>query len=138
MASDEAAMPAEHNPKGRLGTAADVPRPGQTSKVRLVTMEDLDRRTKAAQIALETKSAIMPDLGGEDQLSTLERLMVENAAMSAAVLRDAHVRWMQGKPVPVSELATLENTFNRTAQALGLSRRAKDVTTIDAYLEQKK
>jgi hypothetical protein len=138
MASDEAAIPPEHYPRGRLGTAADTPRAGQSSKVRLVTMEDLDRRTKAAQIALETKSAIMADLGGEDRLSTLEKIMVENAAMSAAVLRDAHVRWMQGQPVPVSELATLENTFNRTAQALGLTRRAKDVTTIDAYLEQKK
>jgi hypothetical protein len=69
--------------------------------------------------------------------ATLERIMVENAAMSAAVLRDAHVRWMQGQPVPVSELATLENTFNRTAQALGLSRRAKDVMSIDAYLSEK-
>jgi hypothetical protein len=137
MASDEAAKAAEHAPKGRLGTQADLyQRPN--SKVRLVTMEDLDRRTKAAQIALETKSAIMADLGGEDRLSTLERIMVENAAMSAAVLRDAHVRWIKGDPVPVSELATLENTFNRTAAALGLSRRAKDAMTIDSYLDQKK
>src|SRR5262249_33075812 len=74
-------------------------------------MADLDRRTKAAQVALETKQAIMADLGGEERLSTLEKIMVENAAMSAAVLRDAHVRWMQGQAVPVSELATLENTF---------------------------
>jgi len=110
----------------------------RAGKVRLVSMGDLDRRTRAAQEALATKSAIMADLGGEDQLPTSERIMVENAAMSAAVLRDAHVSWMQGQPVPVSEPATLENTFNRTAQALGLSRRAKDVTTIDAYLEQKK
>jgi hypothetical protein len=63
--------------------------------------------------------------------------MVENAAMSAAVLRDAHVRWMQGQAVPVSELATLENTFNRTASMLGLSRRAKDVLDINTYLEGK-
>ena len=27
--------------------------------------------------------------------------------MSAAVLRDAHVRWMSGEAIPVSELATL-------------------------------
>jgi hypothetical protein len=45
---------------------------------------------------------------------------------------------MQGQPVPVSELATLENTFNRTAQALGLSRRSKDVMSIDAYLADQK
>ena len=96
MASDEAEKPADHYPKGRLGT--ECQRPGPTSKVRLVTMENLDRRTKAAQVAIETKAAIMADLGGEDRLSTLERIMVENAAMSAAVLRDAHVRWMQGEP----------------------------------------
>jgi hypothetical protein len=143
MEDNELASEKAEKPPGRLGTAADLPRGPRTddpppSKVRLVTMQDLDRRTKAAQIALETKDAIMADLGGEDRLSTLEKIMVENAAMSAAVLRDAHVRWMQGKPVPVSELATLENTFNRTAQALGLSRRAKDVMSIDAYLADRK
>jgi hypothetical protein len=51
--------------------------------VRLLTTADLDRRTKASQIALEIRSAIMADLGGEDRLSTLERLMVENAAFSS-------------------------------------------------------
>ena len=42
-------------------------------------MADLDRRTKAAQTAVATKAAIMADLGGEERLSTLERIMVENA-----------------------------------------------------------
>jgi hypothetical protein len=122
----------------KLASDEAVTPPERAGKVRLVSMSDMDRRTKAAQTAVATKSAIMADLGGEDQPSTLERIMVENAAMSAAVLRDAHVRWMQGKPVPVSELDTLENTFNRTAQALGLSRRTKDAMTIDHYLDQQK
>ena len=43
---------------------------------------------------------------------------------------------MSGEAIPVSELATLENTFNRTAQALGLSRRSKDVVSIDSYLKK--
>jgi hypothetical protein len=125
LASDEARTPPK---KGRLGTAGGELYSRPNSKVRLVSMQDLDRRTK---------TNIMADLGGEDRLSTLERIMVENAAMSAAVLRDAHVRWMQGQAVPVSELATLENTFNRTASMLGLSRRAKDVLDINTYLEGK-
>jgi hypothetical protein len=100
-----------------LASDAAATPPERAGKVRLVTMADLDRRTKAAQVATATRAAIMADLGGEERLSTLECIMVENAAMSAAVLRDAHVRWMQGEPVPVSELATLENTFNRTAAA---------------------
>jgi hypothetical protein len=107
-------------------------------KVRLLTTADLDRRTKASQVALETKDAIMSDLGGKDQLSTLERLMAENAAFSSTVLRDAHVRWLRGEPVSVAELATLENTFNRTAQALGLVRRSRDVTpSLTEYIDMK-
>ena len=120
-----------------LPDEAETP-PERHSKVRLVSMAQIDRRTKAAQIALETKDAIIADLGGVERLSTLERLMAENAAVSAAILRDAHVRWLRGEPVPVSEIATLENTFNRTAAALGLNRRAKDVTkSIDGYIEEK-
>lgn len=44
--------------------AAATP-PERAGKVRLVSMQDLDRRTKAAQTAVATKSAIMSDLGGE-------------------------------------------------------------------------
>ena len=43
-------------------------------RVRLASMQDLDHRTKATQIAIATKSAIIADLGGEDRLSTLEQL----------------------------------------------------------------
>jgi hypothetical protein len=108
-------------------------------KVRLLTTADLDRRTKASQIALEIRSAIMADLGGEDRLSTLERLMVENAAFSSTVLRDAHVRWLKGEPVTVPEIVSLERTFNRTAQALRLERRQRDITpSLGQYLTVKK
>jgi hypothetical protein len=80
---------AEEPPKGtvRLG------------KTRLISMSDLDRRTKAAQVALETREAIISDLGGEDQLSTLERLAAEHAALAAAVTQDAYARWLQGQEV---------------------------------------
>ena len=102
MAADGAATPPE-----RIG------------KTRLVSMADLDRRTKAAQTAVATKAAIIADLGGEDRLSTLERLQCENAAMASAVLRDMQVRWLQGEEVSVTEMVSVENVFNRTAAALG-------------------
>ena len=90
----------------------------------------------AARNAVQMRSAIMVDLGGEERLSTLERLQAENAAMGAIVLRDLHVRWLKGEQVSVAEMTALENTFNRTAAALGTARRAKDVMTIDAYLNK--
>ena len=62
--------------------------------------------------------------------------MVENAAMSAAMLRDPHIRWIYGEAIPITEMASLENTFNRPAAALGISRRSKDVLSIDSYLKK--
>ena len=111
--------------------------PKQAGKTRLLTFTDLDRRTRAAQHAREVRNAIVADLGGEDRLSTLELLQAENAAVDAAVLRDMQCRWLKGEPVPVSEMATIENTFNRTAAAVGTKRRTRDITPLrEQLLEQ--
>ena len=73
------------------------------------------------------KNAIISDLGGLDQLSTLELIQAENAAVDAAVLRDLQVRWLRGEEVEAAILATVENVFNRTAAALGTKRRPREV-----------
>ena len=103
-------------------------------------MEDIDRRTRAAQQAVATKNSIVADLGGAEGLSTLERLMAEHAALAAAVVQDSYTRWLRGDDVPLTELSTVQNSFMRAALALGLSRRAKDVTpqSIDSYLADNK
>ena len=111
--------------------------PEARGKTRLLSLADLDRRTRAAQHAREVRNAIVADLGGEDRLSTLELLQAENAAVDAAVLRDMQCRWLKGEPVPVSEMATIENTFNRTAAAVGTKRRTRDITPLrEQLLEQ--
>ncbi len=46
------------------------------------------------------------------------------------------VRWLQGEEITVTDMATVENTFNRTAAALGTKRRPKDLQTIEAYLKR--
>lgn len=102
--------------------------PNPAGKVRLLTLEDLDGRTRAAQRVRETRAAVMDDLGGEDRLSTLERLAADNVALVAAMIADTGARWLQGEQIDPSAIATLQNTFNRTAQILGWQRRARDVT----------
>jgi len=65
-------------------------------------------------------------------------MMAENAAMTSAVLRDMQVRWLKGETVTAGEMSSTENTFNRTAQALGLKRRSKDITPdLAKIIEQK-
>ena len=112
-------------------------RRSRAAKVRLLSLDDLDARTRGAQMAREWRDAIVADLGGLDRLSTLELLQVENVAVDAAVLRDMQTRWLKGEQVVPSEIATMENTFNRTAAALGTARRAKDVTDLKTYLATK-
>src|SRR5262245_9301341 len=120
MAADDAAKPPE-----RVG------------KARLLSLDQLDRRTKAAQLALEAKEAIIADLGGADRLSTLERLACEHAALASAVVADSYARWLKGEQIALAELATVQNAFLRVAQTIGFSRRAKDVTTsIESYLKR--
>src|SRR5262249_37946018 len=100
-------------------------------------MDQIDRRTKAAQLALEAKQSIIADRGGADQLSTLERLACEHAALASAVVADSYARWLKGEDIALAELATVQNAFLRVAGSLGFSRRARDVTqSIDSYLEE--
>src|SRR5262249_38176576 len=131
-----------NTPKRRANLPRKTPptrAPTQGPKARLMTLDRIDRRTKAAQFALETKDAIISDLGGLDNLSTLERHLAEHAAISSAVVADSYARWLGGEQIALAELATVQNTFLRVATTLGLSRRARDVTRdIDSYLQDNK
>lgn len=114
-------------PQIDAGSAADTAAK-RGGKVRLLTLDDLDGRTKAAQHVRDTRAEVVGDLGGEDQLSTLELAAVNNAALTSAMVHDAGVRWLQGEAIDPGSIATLVNAFNRTAAILGWQRRAKDIT----------
>jgi hypothetical protein len=104
---------------------------------KLLTLEQLDYRTNAAKLAIQVRDSIVADLGGADQLSTLEKLAAEQASMAAAVVNDAYCKWLQGQEISLSEIATCQNAFLRVASSLGFSRRAKDITKdISTYLTE--
>ena len=66
--------------------------PVRTGKVRLLNLDQVDKHTRAAQLAQQVKNDIIADLGGVDQLSTLERLACEHAALASAVVADSYAR----------------------------------------------
>ena len=107
---------------------------GSKGKVRLLSLDDLDGRTRAAQQVRETRQAILADCGGEADLSTLERIAVDNCALLDALVKDAAARWLGGEELDVAVLGTLTNSFNRTAAVLGWKRRPRDVTTLGSIL----
>lgn len=97
-------------------------------KVRLRTLDDLDRRTRAAQATFELRDQIAKDLGGIDRLSAMQREIVDGAALLGAMIKDAGATYLSGDPVDLGEFMALTNAQRRLLADIGLERRAKDVT----------
>lgn len=99
-----------------------------SGKVKLKTLADIDRRTRAAQACFELRDRLIRDLGGEDCLSVMQRELIDNTACLGAMLKDAAASYLQGEPVDLGEFMALTNAQRRLLADLGLARRAKDVT----------
>lgn len=107
--------------------------------IRLLRLEDVDARTVAGRHVRETRMAIAADLGGEAELSTIERAAVDHLAIIDGMLKDAAARWLRGEEVEVSTVASLASTFNRTAGIVGWRRRAREkLPTLQAYVSSMK
>lgn len=122
------------------GNAADVAgKPRRAGgRARLLTLADLDRRTGAAQAAIELRDRLVSERGGEANLNALRLAMLDSVAVLTAMIRDTEVRWLKGEPVDPSALATLLNARRREAELVGLDPKALDVTpSLQNYLKQK-
>jgi hypothetical protein len=89
------------------------------------------------------RDQIIADKGGRERLSALEIEQIENAVMTATILRSLQVRWAKREPISADEralagaIATITNTFSRLAESIGSGRVPKDVTpTIDAVIAE--
>ncbi|CAN7208718.1 hypothetical protein LJR225_000721 [Phenylobacterium sp. LjRoot225] len=104
------------------------PSPKAGPKTRLRTLNDLDRRTRAAQATFKLRDEIAEDLGGLDGLSAMERELVANSALMGAMLRDLGASYLTGAQIDLTEFMALANAQRRLLEALGLRRRPRDVT----------
>jgi hypothetical protein len=115
-----------------LAAEATKTQPGSTvsaaPKVRLLTLADLDGRTRAAQAVSKTITSIATDLGGSEHLSTGEHQIIRRAALTGAMLEDMAARWLMGEPVDPGLYATLSNAERRLLETVGLKRRPRDVS----------
>jgi hypothetical protein len=62
---------------------------------------------------------------------------VQRAAVLGAYLEDAEASWLQGKAPDVNNWFMAIDRQRRALESLGLERRAKDVTSLQAYLATK-
>jgi hypothetical protein len=105
-------------------------------KVRLLTLMDLDARTRAAKHAQTLQHAFVADLGKEP--STAEAELCQRAAMAGTVIEDMEASYLAGHGLDVPSYTALINCQRRVMADLGLERRPRDVTpSIDSYLANK-
>jgi len=95
-------------------------------------------RTNAARIFDRLVGDIESDLGGRDQLTAIERSLVEAYAGAALVLDNLNARLLRGEAIDISEHAQAVSAMVRVAARLGIRRRQRDVTpSLRDYLEAK-
>ena len=109
-------------------TPMDARSGSDAGKLRLLTRDQLDGRTRAAQKFDAVARAIADDLGGEDHLSAIQKHLVEAFAGVSIYLGDLHARLLLGEKIDITEHATAVSTMVRIATRVGVRRIPRDVT----------
>ena len=123
MQPDAAGMQAEKAPK-------------QGGKVRLLTLQDLDARTRACKHALDLRDGILSNLGGQDRTSVAQRELAQRSAILGSMLEDVEARWLRGEPAELTDYCTLVNAQRRCLSDLGLQPQPRTVVpSVDQYLQ---
>lgn len=109
-------------------TAIDAKSAGDTGKVTLRSLADIDGRTLAARTAKALVAELESDAGGADRLSAGERALIVRAAITGAMCEDAETRWLTGHPIDVAAYTALTNNLRRLLTTVGLKRQPRNVT----------
>jgi hypothetical protein len=99
-----------------------------SSKTRLLTRDLIDRRCRAAQDFDRIARSIAADLGGADQLSTVQKHLVEAFAGISIVINDLNARLLLGQKIDVLEHSQAISTMVRVASRVGINKIPRDVT----------
>jgi hypothetical protein len=105
-------------------------------------LHDLDHRGAWARRLKDLIAGHLTDLGGIDNVSEAEKLLVRRCAMLALQLELQEQRFAlnEGGEATSGQIEVYQrvvNTLRRTLETLGLQRRPKDITptpTLDQYL----
>lgn len=124
----------------RSKTSADIT-PAELAKLgkaRLVTLDSLDGRTTAARNVRRTMAAITSDLGGDDNLSTAQRQLIQRAAVMDAMLEAFETAWLAGEPMSHDQYLPVANAQRRTLDSLGIKRQPRDTQPdLSSYVQAK-
>ena len=114
--------------------AVMMPTGNGRGKVRLLTRQSLDGRTKARKRFDAVVEGIASDLGGEAHLTTVQRHLVEAFAGCAVVVHDINARLLLGQPIDIGEATQAVSSLVRLASRIGVGRHMRDVTSLTDHI----
>jgi hypothetical protein len=138
--------PGRSGPPGNSNAAKHHLHTVRTDKKALVTRA-LDGRTDEGRFVAGKRADLVADLGGEDNLSTQERALVDESVF--LMLQLAHINaWLAKQPALVNkrtkalhpvvrERLSLVTTLRAILTDIGLKRRQRDVGSLDEYLRSR-
>lgn len=110
----------------------------RATRSQLLSRRMLDRRTNAARTFDRLVGDIESDLGGHDQLTAIERSLVEAYAGAALMLDNLNASLLRGEAIDIGKHAQAVSAMARIAVQLGVRRRQRDAPpSLRDYLEAK-
>jgi hypothetical protein len=105
-------------------------------KLRLLMRSELDGRTAAAKVFDTLVTELETDLApSREQLSAIERALVEAFAGSYVMLSHLNGKLIQGHEVDAGQHAVCVGAMAKVARMLGLERRQRDVSEVPSVEE---
>ena len=103
-----------------------------TGKVRLLSFDQLDGRTRAVTRVRNAEKQLEADLGGN--LTSAQHSLARRASVLSAILEDAETKWAGGDEFPFDEYLAATNVLRRLLSTLGVERRAKPIGGLPVLL----
>ena len=114
-----------------------VPTGNGRGKVRLLTRQNLDGRTKARKQFDAIADGVADDLKGSGKLSTIQLHLIEAFAGCAIIINAINAQLLSGEDIDIADHSQAASTLVRLASRLGLRCVPRDVTSsLDQYLAQ--
>jgi hypothetical protein len=124
------------NPRPRCPQGQGPPRKSRAIKKTFPTRADLDLRTRAVKHFDAVARGLTEDLGGLDQLSTVQRELISAFAGIAVHVAGMNVRLLAGEKVDIGIHAGAINTLVRTAAKVGIYRLPREVQSLHDAMNQ--
>jgi hypothetical protein len=109
---------------------------GDSRRLRLLTLDDLDGRTRAKRRAEELRERLIAERGGADRLDAMRLAYTGTWAAFSALIEDQLARLFLGEPIDPASIATIANARRREGEMIGAPEpRDVSVTVADIARE---